>query len=113
MEISFKDKKLKALCEQSSLAQKKLGTQMAKKLRSRLADLKAASVVTDLCAGRPHPLLGDREGEFALDLAHPQRLVFVADHKPIPKQDDGSIDWSQVTQVCIVAIEDYHKRGQS
>lgn len=113
MEIGFKDKKLKALCEQSSLAQKKLGAQMAKKLRSRLADLKAASVVADLCAGRPHPLEGDREGEFGLDLVHPQRLVFIADNDPIPKREDGSINWSQVTQVCIIAIEDYHKRGQS
>jgi proteic killer suppression protein len=113
MEIGFKDKKLKALCEQSNLAQRNLGPLMAKKLRSRLADLQAASVVTDLCMGRPHPLEENRAGEFALDLAHPQRLVFIADNDPIPKKEDGSTDWGQVTQVCIVAIEDYHKRGQS
>lgn len=113
MQISFKNKKLKALCEQSNLAQKELGAQMAKKLRSRLADLTAASVVADMCAGRPHPLQGNRAGEFALDLVHPQRLVFIADNNPIPERADGSIDWSQVTRVCIVDIEDYHKRGQS
>jgi len=113
MEIGFKNKKLKAICEQSGLAQKELGLKMAKKLRSRLADLNAALVVTDLCAGRPHPLEGSQGGEFALDLVHPQRLVFVADNDPIPEREDGSIDWSQVSKVCIMAIEDYHKKGQS
>ena len=113
MEIGFKTKKLKATCEQSGLAQKQLGLKMAKKLRSRLADLNAALVVTDLCAGRPHPLDGNRAGEFALDLVHPRRLVFVADDDPIPEKEDGSIDWSQVSRVRITAIEDYHKKGQS
>ena len=74
MEISFKTTQLKKLCEQKGQAEKKLGLEMAKKLRARLADLKAVSAVTELCAGRPHPLIGNREGEFALDLVHPQRL---------------------------------------
>jgi proteic killer suppression protein len=108
MEISFKTKQLQKLCEQSSLAQRKLGTQMAKKLSKRLADLKAASVVTDLIAGRPHPLEGNRAGQFALDLVQPQRLVFIADNQPIPIDEDGSIDWSQVTRVRIIEIGDYH-----
>jgi toxin HigB-1 len=48
--------KLKDLCEQENLAQRKLGLKMAKKLRSRLADLIAASSVTEICTGRPHRL---------------------------------------------------------
>lgn len=111
MDISFKDKKLQALCEQSALAERKLGRKMAKKLRSRLSDLQAAAVVTDLCAGRPHPLEGDRRGQFALDLVHPARLVFVAKDDPIPTKEDGSIDWSKVTQIQIIEIKDYHRKG--
>ncbi|MGL5195521.1 MAG: type II toxin-antitoxin system RelE/ParE family toxin, partial [Chroococcales cyanobacterium] len=76
MEISFRDKKLKELCEQKRVAQRKLGTNMARKLERRFADLIAVSNVTELQAGRPHPLEGDRAGQFALDLVHPQRLVF-------------------------------------
>ena len=68
MEITFSDSKLQKLCEQSAIAQKKLGKDCARKLRSRLADLDAASSVQDLVTGRPHPLKGDRLGQFALDL---------------------------------------------
>lgn len=109
MEINFKDKKLKDLCEQQSLAQRKLGTKMAQKLKVRLADLMAASSVSELVAGRPHPLMGDLAGQFALDLVQPQRLVFEPNHEPIPRTEDGGIDWSQVTRINILWIGDYHE----
>ncbi len=108
MEITFGDRKLQNLCEQQDLAQKKLGQNCAKKLRTRLAMLGAAGCVTELVAGRPHPLKGDRVGEFAVDLEGGKRLVFKPDNDPIPLTEDGSIDWSQVTAVCIVFIGDYH-----
>ncbi len=108
MEISFKTKKLQKLCEQANQAERALGTKGAKKLRARLADLAVCAAVSDLCAGRPHPLEGDRAGQLALDLDHPRRLVLEPDHVPIPKREDGSIDWSQVTRVRIIEIGDYH-----
>ncbi|MBD2254930.1 type II toxin-antitoxin system RelE/ParE family toxin [Nostoc parmelioides] len=108
MEITFSDRKLQNLCEQQNLAQKKLGANCAKKLRTRLADLAAVSCVTELVAGRPHPLKGDRAGEFALDLEGGTRLVFKPDNDPVPLTEDESIDWSKVTAVCIVFIGDYH-----
>jgi toxin HigB-1 len=108
MEITFGDRKLQKLCEQPAIAQKKLGASGARKLRSRLADLLAAETVQDLIAGRPHPLKGDRAGQFAVDLDGGNRLVFESAHDPIPYKDDGSIDWSNVSQVCIVFIGDYH-----
>ena len=108
MKITFKDKKLRKLCEVQKEAQKKLGAKCARKLRSRLADLTAAETVTELVSGRPHPLKGDRAGEFALDLDGGKRLVFEPANDPVPLNEDGSIDWSKVTFVCIVFIGDYH-----
>jgi proteic killer suppression protein len=108
MEISFSDDKLQNLCEQPKLAQRKLGANCAKKLAARLADLDALNCVTELFAGRPHPLKGDRAGEFAVDLEGGKRLVFKPDNDPIPLNEDGSIDWSKVIAVCIVFIGDYH-----
>ncbi|APB32395.1 Putative killer suppression protein HigA [Gloeomargarita lithophora Alchichica-D10] len=78
------------------------------KLQARLADLDAASSVRGLVVGRPHPLRGDRIGQFALDLEGGKRLVFKAANEPVPLKNDGSIDWSQATKVCIIFVRDYH-----
>lgn len=108
MDIDFKDRKLRRLCEQSAIAQQKLGKPCARRLQARLADLAAACSVTELPAGRPHPLKGDWAGCFALDLANGKRLVFEPDHEPVPEDQDGAIDWSVVTRIRIVYIGDYH-----
>lgn len=99
---------MRELCEKKAAAAKKLGDIGARKLQSRLADLMAASRVSDLVAGNPHPLKGDRLGQFALDLAGGWRLVFAPGNNPVPRRDDASIDWSAVTIVCIEFIGDYH-----
>ena len=108
LEIDFKDGKLRDLCEKQQVARRKLGDACARKLRSRLADLAAARVVTDLAAGHPHPLKADRAGQFALDLAGGDRLVFAPANDPVPQTRDGATDWSQVTAVHIEFIGDYH-----
>lgn len=108
MEIRFKNKKIREQCEKRSVAEKKLGADCARKLRSRLDDLYAASKVTELVVGNPHPLKGSRNGQFALDLTGGWRLVFAPDHSPCPRNDDNSIDWSLVTIICIEYIGDYH-----
>ena len=108
MEITFADGKLQKLCEQAKIAQKELGQPCARKLSSRLADLMTVDVVADLAVGKPHPLKGDRLGQFALNLEGGRRLVFEANDDPIPYREDGGIEWSKVTQVRIVFVGDYH-----
>lgn len=108
LEIRFKDKQLQDLCNKKVVAVKKLGDIGARKLQTRLADIAAASRVSDLIAGNPHPLKGDRHGQFALDLTGGWRLVFGPANEPLPRRDDASIDWSAVTIVCIEYIGDYH-----
>ncbi len=108
MEIKFKDKKLRDICEKKAVAVKKMGDIGARKLQSRLADIAAASRVSDLLAGNPHPLKGGRLGQFAIDLAGGWRLVFAPANVPIPRREDASIDWSAVTLICIEYIGDYH-----
>ncbi|MCP5260867.1 MAG: killer suppression protein HigA [Rhodoferax sp.] len=108
MEIKFKDKHLQDICNKQVVAVKKLGHIGARKLQTRLADIAAASRVSDLIAGNPHPLKGDRHGQFALDLTGGWRLVFAPANDPIPRRDDTSIDWSAVTIVNIEYIGNYH-----
>lgn len=84
MDIDFKDRKLRQLCEQSAIAQQKLGKPCARKLRARLDDLDAASSVSTLpSVGRPHLLKGDWAECLALELAGGKRLE--PDHEPVPK----------------------------
>ena len=108
MKINFNGKKIRELCEKQAVAKKKLGTDCARKLRVRLSALEAATSVACLVAGNPHPLTGDRDGQFALDLAGGWRLVFAPDHNPCPTYADGGIDWARVNIVCIEYIGDYH-----
>lgn len=108
MEILFKNKKSRGICEKQAHAKKLLGDIGARKLFARLTDIAAANRVTDLIGGNPHPLKGDRLGQFALDLAGGWRLVFESANDPIPRNLDASIDWSRVTIISIEFIGDYH-----
>lgn len=108
MKVSYEDEDVEALCKQSRVATKKLGAESAKKLQRRLSELHAASVVSELVIGRPHPLEYDRSGQFAVDLHKGKRLIFKPTHQPPPFKTDGSIDWSQVTEITIIGAEDYH-----
>lgn len=108
MEIRFKDKKIREICEKQVKAIKILGDIGARKLQARLSDLEAASRVTDLLTGNPHPLTGDRLGQFSLTIHGGVRLVFESANNPIPKKYDNAIDWSLVTIVSIEFIGDYH-----
>ena len=87
---------------------KKWGNELALKLMTRLADLDAASNVSELTVGRPHPLEYDRKGQFAVDLNNMIRLIFEPANEPIPKSSDGTVDWKRVTMIRILCIGDYH-----
>lgn len=108
MKITFVDAEVEALCKQAKLATRKLGALSAKKLQLRLTELFNADNVGELVTGRPHPLLGDRKGDFAVDLQGGDRLIFRPTKQPPPAKTDGSTDWNKVTEVTIVELGDYH-----
>ena len=109
MKITYRDKKLRKLCKNSREAMRKLGADSARKLQSRHSDMEAAASVEELPPlGNPHPLSGDRKGQFSIGLAGGVRLVFEPDHNPVPRRVDLGVDWRRVTEVRIVFIGDYH-----
>ena len=108
MDIEFSSKDLAELCQSERRAMRELGQPGARKLFARLADLTAAAHVGELVAGFPHPLQGDRAGQFSVRLDGGRRLVFRAANAPVPVDDDGSIDWTRVTRVRIEFIGDSH-----
>ena len=108
MDVRFRNRKLRELCEIRVRAERRLGPERARKLRSRLSDLEAAACVAELHAGRPHALTGTRRDQLALDLGGGLRMVLSPDHEPSPRHANGGVDWSRVTAVRIEAVEDYH-----
>lgn len=78
---------------------------------SRLAVLKNARTLADVPttpSERCHLLHSKREGQYAVALVHPQRLVFAPNHEPVPEKDDGGIDTAKVTSITIIEVVDYH-----
>jgi plasmid maintenance system killer protein len=111
MDIVFKNNKLEKLCNSKTRLLKELGADRANRVQKRLDDLRAAPNLGAMRSlpGRCHELKGDRAGQLSLDLDHPHRLIFIPANDPIPRKDDGGLDWSEVTEVEILGIEDTHE----
>ncbi len=86
------------------------GADNARRILKRLNELAAAENLDVMrhLPGRCHELKHDRAGQLAVDVRHPYRLIFEPANEPIPRKDDGGLDWSQVTTIRIVEVEDYH-----
>lgn len=71
---------------------------MAKKIHMRIDQLQAADSVDDLIQyriGKCHKLKGDREGQYAMCLVEPWRLVF-------------TIEENMIHIAYVIEIVDYH-----
>ncbi len=111
MDIHFRTKKLQKHCSKARDMERAYGKDMAKRLKQRLAELKAAAALSDvshLPPARLHELTGNLKDHFSVDLGHPYRLLFVPDHDPVPRNTQGGIDRDAVTAILIVNIKDTH-----
>lgn len=114
MDISFKNKKLARSFNEDRQLVKTHGQLRAKKIRIRMKALKAAASLIDFWPPKSPPerchelTEGKRSGQLSMDLDHPYRLIFVPDHDPVPMREDGGLDWSQVTAIKILGVEDTH-----
>lgn len=79
MQVNYKNRQIEKICTNASAATKKYGKRTAGLIHQRVDELYAADSVEMLVQfriGRCHQLVGDRKGQFAMDLEHPLRLVF-------------------------------------
>lgn len=104
LELAFANKSLRKLCESEAHADRHLGRTVAQQLRRRLSDLRAATNVKDLVAGRPREVTGGRRGRMAVELTSDCRLVFCANHAVLPLLASDDVDWSKVNRVKILSI---------
>jgi proteic killer suppression protein len=107
VQIAFQSKLLRAVCEDEAQARRDYDEAVVEALQHRLADLRAASSVRDIIAGRPRTIEGPEGQCMAVDLAGKWRLVFAANHVANPKTESNTCDWAKVTRVKIMRIENF------
>ena len=111
MKIRYHTRKLEKSVESLSAMRKYYGDR-AKKVALRLEQLSVApnlDAMRNVPAANCHALKASRVGELAVDISPNHRLIFVPDHNPLPRKEDGALDWKLVTDIEITAIgEDYH-----
>lgn len=86
MEITFKNKKIKAICTDAKVAERNYGRRMAEKIAQRIGEIASADTVEMMIQfhiGRCHPLSQNRKGQYAVSLVPPYRLVFEKHEKEI------------------------------
>ena len=109
MEVRFATSQLQKTMSNASSLSRRYGDIGARRIQTRLSQLEAADSPADLRSlpGRWHELTGDRTGHLAADLHQPFRMV-LRPAEPVPRSDDGGLDWARVTTVIITEIADYH-----
>lgn len=111
MDIAFAKRRLEKIFNSERALNRQYGAHMARTIAMRMAVLANAGNLSMVPVTKPerrHQLEGKRTGQFAVDLVHPQRLVFAPDHDPVPRREDGGIDIKQVSAVRIIEVVDYH-----
>lgn len=109
MEVKFEDLKLQRVTEDPKLLVRKFGGTAAKRIQTRLAQLRAVDSMTDLNAlpGRWRGLAADRSEFWAGDLEHPLRII-IRPTPPVPRKPDGGVEWALVQRITVVEFVDYH-----
>jgi proteic killer suppression protein len=111
MEIFFKSSKLRKTMSSEAQLVREFGKENARLIMRRMVVLDAAGCLAEVPTKRPercHALSGKRQGQYAVDVKHPYRIVLQPANDPIPLVEDGSVDLERVTSIRILGVEDYH-----
>jgi hypothetical protein len=103
--LSFTSKSLREICEDEEPATR-LGKNVIRSLRHRLADLEAAGSVKDLIAGFPRKR--SSSDNYQLTLSDGLCLEFAANHVKNPVGKNEEVDWSRVNRIQIMRIGKCH-----
>ncbi len=114
MQISILDRKLRDASEDEVKCRRTYGAEMAKKIRTRVAELCAAESLADFWPPksgpeRCHELKADLAGTFSVDVKHPYRMLFKATTDPSKSEFPNERDrWAAIKSIEILRIEDTH-----
>ena len=111
MEIYFRTRRLRRTFSSHRNLTREYGSRMARTIEMRMVFLRQAPTLSSVPTRPPqrrHMLSGERQGQFAIDLVHPFRLIIEPKHDPVPLLQDGGVDTTKISSVTIVEIVDYH-----
>lgn len=91
------------------MAAEDFGDKVARALRNRIADLRAASHPLDLPVGEPTAGAGEDSAHVLIALADGYRLVLRCNHVLPPRTEDGLIAWNKVSRIQLLRIEHSHE----
>jgi proteic killer suppression protein len=103
MELAFRTKKLRTLCQEHNEAVNEIGEPAAEVLRARIADLRAVTYLADLPVGRPDVVAGNPP-KLQLVLRDGWSLWMAVNHQAAPRTEDGDLDLARVRRVRIEDI---------
>lgn len=97
MQLEYADRELERICTDERYMRRKLGAQIGKALKLRVAELRFATEMADLLlgTGRWEELTGDRQGLWSARLSANWRLTV----QPGPRE---------TIHVVVIEIVDYH-----
>jgi toxin HigB-1 len=104
VEIAFETKQLRDVCESQKNAERRMTLPVAEALRACLADLGAASNVSEFRLVRVDSKDTENGTVVVAHLADGIVLQLHQNHIDHPVSADGSTDWSQVSRVKIMSI---------
>lgn len=99
MQVTYKTKKIEKICTDAYLASRKYGSQMAEIIQIRIDQISSFPNVEEMIQfriGRCHTLTNNRKGQYAVDLIHPYRLIFIVDKS-------GNLQIAKIEEIV-----DYH-----
>lgn len=100
MELAFATRALRELCQQEGAAIEEFGADAAAELMARIADLRAATSVADIVAGRP-TMSNGKDPRFTILVLDSIEIVIRPNHTRKPAQEGSSVDWQHVRRLRI------------
>ncbi len=103
MELAFRTRRLRTLCQDYNEAVRMMGVPAAEVLRTRIADLRAVTYLVDLPAGRPEVVDGDPP-QLRFVLGEGWSLLMRVGHQIVPRTEEGDLDPTRVRRALVHEI---------
>ena len=105
LQFTFASENLRELCEKRAAASEAFGDVLTRELSAHLADMDAASAVSDLFELFGAQLINVPPHSLRLTLISGLSVDFCAAHVKVPMDTQGVTDWTKVTRIKVMNIE--------